>query len=216
MTKIIYRNIPQYTVMKSILLATTSTIKLQAVTKIFPPTEYTIVSVNCGSCNLPPQPVNCSERCAMARIDYAKTTMSPQKFDYYIAIENGIEFPMKDSSILDDESRMQYRRDQIEHPPSEVILRDVCSIVIEHNGSQVSSKKGFDFRVPREYYKRLSGYIIYDHYIQGFSTTIGELMHKDDPSIDDKNWVKSYHGVCRSSQIESKLKFVKSKIERMI
>jgi len=33
-------------------------------------------------------------------------------------------------------------------------------------------------------------------------------MHRDNPNIDSKNWVKLYHGVCRSSQIESKLKNV--------
>jgi non-canonical (house-cleaning) NTP pyrophosphatase len=186
--------------MKTILLATQSKLKYNAVRILFPSDKYEITCIDCNECNLPPQPVNCSRKCAEFRLNYCKEKMGAKTFDYYIAIENGIEFP--DENI-------------IENPDLNVIIRDFCAVVIQHKGVTVSPGKDRSFRVPVEYYNRLEGFITQSNGIQGYSITIGDLMHEDDPNIDSKNWVKTWHGVCRGSQIESKLRLAKNMIDKL-
>ena len=190
--------------METILLATKSKIKFDAVCQIFPLDKYEITCINCDSCNLPPQPVNCSRKCGEYRLLYAKNITNTQLFDYYIAIENGIEFPNENLT-----------HEQLQNPDQNVIIRDFCAVVIEHNGVMVSPPKDYSFRVPMKYYNRLEKFVVHSNGIQGWSNTVGDLMAMDDPNIDTKNWVKTYHGVSRSSQIESKLRLAKNMIDKV-
>lgn len=171
--------------MQSVLLASESSIKYNVVAELFPSDKYTITCVNCDECKLPSQPVNCTEQCAKLRLNYIRSIKFPDVFDYYIAIENGIEIDTEDE---DD------------------IPRDVCVVLIEHKGLLGYSDTDMGFSIPIKYYKRLSGFTQDSRLnVQGYNLTIGDLMHNDNPSIDRKNWVKTHHGICRSEQIKSRL-----------
>lgn len=171
--------------MQSVLLASESSIKHNVVAELFPSDKYIITCVNCDECKLPSQPVNCTEQCAKLRLNYIRSIKFPEVFDYYIAIENGIEIDTED----DDD-----------------IPRDVCVVLIEHKGLLGYSDTDMGFSIPIKYYKRLSGFTQDSRLnVQGYNFTIGDLMHNDNPSIDRKNWVKTHHGICRSEQIKSRL-----------
>jgi non-canonical (house-cleaning) NTP pyrophosphatase len=173
--------------MESVLLVSQSPLKLKAVVKLFPADKYTVTCVSCDDHGLPSQPVNCTEACVQIRVNYGKQRGS---YDYYIAIENGIQ--IRDSLIYDIRHHMIY---------------DICTVLIEHHGRSVCAGSDIKFDIPKKYYDRLSGFTHdSETSIQGYRNTIGDIMHQDDPSIDGKNWVKSYHGMSRSVQVESALR----------
>ncbi|CAH6418396.1 Hypothetical protein HVR_LOCUS131 [uncultured virus] len=173
--------------MQSVLLASQSKIKLEVVAKVFPPEQYVITCVDCDICGLPAQPVNSAARCAKVRLNYAKKQTFPMNFDYYIAIENGLRhYEAVDGDKIFEE----------------------CHVLIEHRDLLAESMGEIVLKVPHKYWSLLSKTNrteIPDHKVSGYDTTIGDLMHIDDPSIDSKNWVKSYHGVCRTKQIKSSI-----------
>ena len=73
----------------SILLCSTSPLKLKAI-KNNPHFKDTIIdTIDCSSLNLPNQPINSTLRCAKARLEYAKNNTT-KNYDYYVSIENGL------------------------------------------------------------------------------------------------------------------------------
>lgn len=183
--------------MESVLLSSESSIKREVVIKLFPSDRYILTCKNCDECKLPAQPVNCAEQCAKTRLDYAKKRTFPTLFDYYISIENGIEIDDTD----DDED----------------VPREICVVFIEHKGLIGYSGSDVGFSVPQKYYQRLSGFSQnLQTKIQGYNVTIGDLMHNDDTSVDSKNWIKKYHGTCRSVQIELQLNAAKINLAKSL
>ena len=183
--------------MKSVLLASQSKIKFEVVTKLFPPDQYTITCVDCDSCGLPAQPVNCVPRCARIRLNYAKHVTFPQIFDFYIAIENGIVGCSTPPTIVSLEKL------------GSVDAQEVCDVLIEHKGLLSHSSGNVILKVPVKYLSLLSTsqFVNLPHYnISGYNNTIGDFAHNDDPLIDSKNWIQSVYGISRTTQIESSLK----------
>jgi len=173
--------------MRSILLATTSELKLEVVRKLFPSENFNITTINCDDCGLPPQPFNSSEKCAKVRLDYVKRKTYPQDFDYVIAIENGID-------RFINNSHCEYV--------------DICHVLIEFKGLLVHSTGNTDFDIPREKIRELyrkQPHDIPELNIKGYSCTIGDIYHESDPNIDPKNWVVSVYNKDRRVQIEDSL-----------
>jgi adenine phosphoribosyltransferase len=173
--------------MQSVLLASKGLIKSECVKSFFPSDKFNITYINCDKfgCKLPSQPINCTEQCAKFRLNYAKKITYPIIYDYYISIENGIEHDEEDE---DD------------------IPLYVCVVFIENKGLLGYSDTDTGFSVPLDYFKKLSGFTHdLSTNIQGYNTTIGNLMEQDDPSINKRNWILSYHGVCRSAQIKDQI-----------
>lgn len=174
--------------MSKILLCSTSAIKKSALEKFlsdkFPNERFDIDSINCDGCGLPPQPVNCAENCAKERINYAKKLTQQKRYDYYIAIENGVE-------INDSEPK-----------------KDICHSVIEYHGilsysSDISSLSSRGFHVDDKYINELktTEETFYNNKIRGYKTTLGEIFAKYDTTIDPKNWMKYVHNIDRSVDI---------------
>jgi len=69
-----------------VLLASKSEIKIKAVKEILG-NDIQLDTITCDHLNLPPQPVDSAEFCALTRLDYI---MLFSGYDIYIAIENGI------------------------------------------------------------------------------------------------------------------------------
>lgn len=69
-----------------ILLASTSSIKKEAVEFIFP--KAVIDTMDCTCLGLPEQPINNTKDCVLARLKFIRKN---QGYDLYLAIENGIE-----------------------------------------------------------------------------------------------------------------------------
>ena len=173
---------------KSVLLTSTSTIKRVAVEKFFEEKNInvTITIVNCDDCNLPLQPLHCATSnvffFAKERMNYAKKMCpSYNSCDYIISIENGIDcfdnFPI-----------------------------DKCFVLIYHRGVLVDGISQMKISVPLPEWRDLrTNYQIcmyaYNDMIRGYDTTIGELLAKNNPSIDPKNWMKTLFKVDRNDQI---------------
>lgn len=171
--------------MQSVLLISESSVTYNVVAELFPSDKYIITCVDSDDFRLPSQPVNCTEQCAKLRLNHIRSIKFPETFDYYISIDNGIEIDTEDE---DD------------------IPRDVCVVLIEHKGLLGYSDTDMGFSIPIKYYKQLSGFTQDPRLnVQGYNVTIGDLMYNDNPSVDRKNWVKTYHGICRSEQIKWRL-----------
>lgn len=77
---------------KTVLLCSTSPIKLDALTEYLANTFEDIFSIdmfNCDNLNLPNQPINTTLECCNKRLEYSKKIN--KKYDIYVSIENGIE-----------------------------------------------------------------------------------------------------------------------------
>jgi len=182
--------------MQSVLLASTSTLKLEVVQKVFPDEEYIITTVNCDSCGLPSQPYNSAARCAKVRLNYAKKVTFPKVFDYYIAIENGID-------------RFVSERD--------VDYEDICHVLVEHKGLLVHSIGTIEYDIPRDKMGLLfkeEKVTISELSILGYSRSIGDIFHDEDSSIDSKNWVMSVYKCDRRKQVEDSLREAMNKLHQ--
>lgn len=177
--------------MLSILLASKSSIKLEAVEEFFPREQYKIDLIECDGLNLPPQPMDSAPKCAKARLNYAKKSTFPLNYDYYIAIENGLKTKTSRTS-------------------------EKCYVLVEHKGLLTHSSGEIHLDVPLEYLSKIMDFKHKDGKYNGYSKTIGDVMHEENPEIDPKNWIKSYYNVCRKDQIKSSLRDVLSRLDNKI
>lgn len=168
--------------MQSVLLASTDSLKLEVLQKVFPADKFTITTVNCDSCGLPPQPCNSAHRCAKIHLDYAKKVTFPTIFDYYIAIENGI-----DRFISYDT----------------VDYEDICHVLIQHKGLLVHSKGTIEFDISDDKMKRLfkeKRTTLIELNIMGYNRTIRDIIHEE---CDDE--ITSVDKCSTKEQIEDSL-----------
>ncbi len=177
--------------MIQILVASTSSIKLEAVTVFYrmrlPPNTYTIEGYDCNCLNLPPQPINASTfLCARARLDYMKS--QKPNYDIYIAIENGIQTSL---------------------------CYDFCVAIIE-NQFGVGCYPKFDKDEPSNsvhFYDRYMYQLqkmdqIQINQISGYSQTIGQIISQEYPHINDKDWFAVCGSQCnRQQQIINSLNY---------
>ena len=179
--------------MATILLASTSPLKLAAVRRAFP--KHAITTINCDTLGLPPQPINCAEICALLRLRYSKNLKFPQTFDFYISIENGINKEDK---------------------------TDICHVLIEHKGLFAHQLEGITIPVPPADLDCLSieTYSISGYNILGSPITVGEIIQRRDPSVDPKDWMSSPKicptGKSRADQIEASLHSAKSQLDGLL
>lgn len=182
--------------MQSVLLASEESIKLDCVRSLFPSDKFDITCIDCDNdgCKLPHQPINCTEQCGKFRLNYAKKITYPVMYDYYIAIENGIEHDEEDD---------------------EDIPRYVCIVFIEHKGLLGYSDTDLGFSIPLNYFKKLSGFTQdLTTNIQGYNITIGDLMAQDDQSVNPKDWILGYHGISQSVQIKNRIRASMSNLSK--
>lgn len=182
--------------MKSILLTTTSQLKLRAVKNIFPSDKFEITTIKCDECGFPSHPYKSGGRCAKARLDYAAFKTFPQIFDYIISIENGIE--------------------KIHSCDGDIKYIDVCHVIIKYKGLISHSVGSIEFVIPQDkmfLLKQSKKYYIPELKIKGYSRTIGGLLRDDYPNIDPRNWVLSVYGQDRYHQIEDSLKCAQEKVQ---
>jgi len=171
--------------MKSVLLCSTSPIKSNALIQFLQEQDLittTLKTFNCDSLKLPPQPVNSAKQCAKARLEYAKAS-NVEEYDYYISIENGLMNGFNGPNT--------YYSD----------ISDECYVIVEHNGIMAI---GHDIiEIPDEYADFLPDEMDHD---LGHSITFGELLQKDYPDIDPKNWMKTICNYDRTTMILKALK----------
>lgn len=166
--------------MQSLLLCSSSPIKLEAVKAIFPNCNVTCMN---AEINIPPQPFDSGKECAHARLKYCKAKAYPMTYDYYVAIEN--------------ELHKRYALDQ---------FVDIAQVVIEHKSILVNSDGDIGVDVPKIYFdklhkhRNLCGYLF-----DGFDKTLGEIIQEENPSVDPKNWMLTLNNVNRVDQIKSSL-----------
>jgi adenine phosphoribosyltransferase len=182
----------------NILVTSKSKLKLKAVKEFFD-NMLTIDSVihgyNCDSLNLPQQPIDTENssvfRFAMERFNYVKSQLSHNEFslfNYVVSIENGIETGARSNYYA--------------------LKLDICYVIIyDKAGNFVCSGASFGIPVPPNAWQTLvTQYepVQYSHKIQGYSTTIGDILHKENITVDPKNWVKTI-GHDRTDQIKNGL-----------
>lgn len=136
----------------SVLLCSTSSLKLEAV-KTFPMfSSMEIDTINCDVLGLPVQPIDNAFQCACQRLDFATSIKHLKRYDYYISIENGIST----SENTDD-----------------------CHVVIQHKG--ISYRGISSVKIPEQYQSLLQQVLT--------SQTLGDLIHKENPNINPKDWL---------------------------
>ena len=178
MTQSLVHSFTESSPILSILLCSTSPLKTQALIEFFkessPSINITVTNYDCSALNLPAQPIDSTLKCAKERLNYAKDN-NTQKYDMYVSIENGLIIsPFEDYYIgagLDE-----------------------CCVIIEVRGMMCIGKdyiripiKYKDF-VPQKKDSEL-----------GNNITFGELLQKQDPDIDPKNWMKT---ICTYDRID--------------
>lgn len=136
-----------------IILASQSQIKINAVKQFFKSVKLETYSAS--EADLPNQPINSALECAKHRIQFIKNKYDLPKYQYIIAIENGLKV-------------------------TNHLVEDIAYIVIENKyGSQYYGwSKGVP--VPMDIYheaRNLSDKLSYDH-LGGMNITVGEIISK--------------------------------------
>jgi adenine phosphoribosyltransferase len=178
----------------NILVSSESELKLKTVKEFFDnmlTIDSAIHGYNCDSLNLPQQPINSLNssvyQFAMERFNYVKSQLSHNElslFNYVISIENGIDYSLQSFPL------------------------DICYVIIYDNaGKFLCRGKSYGIPVPSKTWNTLvtqNELVLHSHKIQGYSTTIGDILHKEDITINPKNWVKTV-GQDRTDQIKNAL-----------
>ena len=184
-----------------VLLCSTSTIKIQAVTEFFKEKEIKvdIDTFNCDSLGLPLQPIDSSTQCAQMRLDYARENINQNikenakdKYDYYIAVENGLNLPLVEECCV-----------MIERKGVKIYEKSFCGIPTIYRDVYDDLKN--------EYMKNLKESS--NKLLLGHNITLGEMIHKMDSSVDPKNWTKNC-GYDRVEMIKDALKIAFAHLEK--
>lgn len=168
----------------NILLATTSSIKKQALCGIPLFKHANITTIDCNNLKLPDQPfgINMGYYFAYERLWYCRQNVNnSNKFDYIIAIENSIN----------------------EHG------QDICYVFIIH-GNIMTHAQSYGVQVPEFEFNELCKQTLQywpdseKKYVMGFNITAGKIIAKNRPEIDHNNWHILF-GISRINQIINSL-----------
>jgi len=161
--------------MLTVLLTSESALK-QRVLKAFLNNNYELITCATTAAEIPPQPVNSGQACAKARAEYAKEQIK-EKYDLIVSIEN--EIRVTDGKVV-----------------------DVCQVYFEDNNGMFRGTSS-EIPVPEKYYQQALSQTPADYPLRelGLSVTIGEMITKECPDIDSKNWMGN-----RDDQITEALK----------
>ena len=196
--------------MRRILVTSTSALKISAVREYFAELRSKIGftgspdvdGINCDALGLPSQPIHSVNsnkgqgnvfKFAIERIRYAeKTCEKIEEYDLIISIENGIAI----GTPAGNENSLPL---------------DVCYVVIMSPKSRtiVVGNSQNDIPVPLKQFEELERNYELKKFadgIIGYDMTIGELLAKLDVTIDAKNWMKTFCGIDRKTQIVQALK----------
>ena len=144
-----------------------------------------------GLPTLPPQPINeFGPMCALARIAYFKTFMKNENKSLTNCIIVSIE------NFIETES-----------------CQDKCCVAIEYNGKSICGISDDEtVMFPKKYLAELGPEINYDGML-GHANTIGECVHKDDPTYSKNDWMSKFNiFVTRRLQIENAYNNINFKI----
>lgn len=206
----------------TVILSSASPIKADVVKNIF--AEYAsqtnkkmvLHTYSTKLAQLPEQPFNSGKECAEHRNKFIKHLLNNEilkesidildiKYDFLVSIENSID------------------SDKIFS-----IYKDVCHVIIEDKyGNKfytTSAKCGVDININKEWIEdKMLAAIREKIKIEGLNTerytslpiTLGEVISKEHPEIDPKNWMADprFGGISRTIQIESPLKSLIKSIE---
>jgi len=163
--------------MYSAVLTSTSGIKHEALKQFFDQSKINVAlsTFNVDHLKLPTQPVDEGGMIA-AKLRVRETKTRLPYFDWYIAVENSIN---TNSST------------------------DVCNVYIEFNNESVE-EKSFEFPYNQKYTDMVKGTTPHPS-VPGYSVSVGDFMHKENPAIDSKNWM-AMRGSNRLDQIKDGLK----------
>lgn len=167
-----------------ILLTSKSIIKTNAVTSFFSQIgggQIEIVDGTTTDFTIPEQPINEStELCALARLNNIKKKLSFEQlamFDYLISIESGIDT---------------------------IRCSDFCIAMIEFKG-KIFVGRSYDVPIDKKYIVELQKTNKSKSQFDGYHTTIGDIIVKDYPNINIKNWMLSVANVDRKDHIMNAL-----------
>jgi adenine phosphoribosyltransferase len=174
--------------LRRLVLGTTSALKVSVAKKFvdkYYANYYQLMPVNCDILNLPAQPIGQSTHlCGYARLEFIR-----QKYpdSDYLTIESGAN--------LGDGAGPGF---------------DFCTSFFEKDGllaiaDHPNIHPSIRPRIDREFINQLVKLpLIRKGKIEGYERTLGQIMKDADPSIDDKNWMKTQL-IDRADQIEATL-----------
>jgi non-canonical (house-cleaning) NTP pyrophosphatase len=166
----------------SIILCTTSDVKLQAVREVFPSTK--VITYNTSGASLPEQPLNCGYMCCQTRINFVKQNVL-EDYKYIIAIENVIDT----INLVDPHHYL-----------------DVCHVIVEDRSGNQYHGVSKGIKIHKKYIDRarLLTPLNYNRY--GLAVTAGTMIAQEHPEIDHADWMASLNGIPRKDQIKQVLK----------
>jgi adenine phosphoribosyltransferase len=167
----------------SILLCSTSNLKLKVVQDFFP--NYHIETFDCGGCGIPNQPIFCGSGGHIypkKRIHFAREVLGREKFaafDLIISIENAVNIQLKN---------------------------DYAYVLIYAVSGVCGIGKSLAANIPEQYVDKLTKLDKTLNFpYSGYKTTIGELICADMPEINPKDWSNCFAKFTRSEQIKGAL-----------
>jgi adenine phosphoribosyltransferase len=152
---------------------------------------------------LPEQPVNSGGQCVIIRNEFIKKYIHENlpeiEYDLLISIESSIDGNTSD----------------------EIDVSDVPHILIEDKFGEKYNAVGTFIPVPEEYFikaKEISDKTKLSTSINGFSTTIGEVIAEGNPRVRKDNWMRKqeFGGMERTDQIYNGFKTILEKVRRRL
>lgn len=181
-----------------VLLTSLSPIKKNAVSVFFKSLnkDINLTSIDCTQCGLMAQPVIDDDNegffFCKERMNFAKTKVLFSDYDYVISIENGIALGQT------------------------LNIEDVCYVLIFHNGLLANGESfGVTFDVKYlDQLKEQDKFVEYNSKIYGYAKlTIGDMITKENPEINPKNWMLKTNNIDRVEQIKWGIKKAYEKME---
>ena len=179
-----------------VLICSKSSIKKEAVynifSKRFPTQDITIDSIDtidCDELKLPPQPVNCADFCAKARLDFGK--LKSDRYDYYVSVENGLD----DQHHFDNCSVLVEHRGIITHGEDTVLIPNQYRSLLNDLGTKI--------KYPN------------NNNITGYNITFGQKLHEN-YGFDAKDWMKTTNKYGRVEMISKALSGALDAMDKML
>lgn len=158
-----------------------------AIQDIYPNINTFQMSYATHGAAIPEQPVNTGQECATMRIEYVCKKNKLKEYFMIISVENAIETIPNDNNYVND----------------------VCHVVIELPDKSRYNGSSKPISVDKKYYMMAIENTPDDYYLKnmGLSTTVGEMINREDPTINPKQWMDSdkFGGYSRIKQIQSAL-----------
>ena len=186
---------------KTLLLLSTSAVKHEAAKKYAFPYIYTdIKTFACAISGFPEQPIvdkgNTGFHFAKERMNFARNQNDFDEYGFVVSIESCMKY-------MDQGN-----------------LTDICYVLVYSKGL-LAHGESFGIDVDKKYADALStennhNMVYYNKKVYGYKITVGDIIHKMNPEIDSKNWMKILNGIDREKQISYALKQAMTNLQNQI